>query len=477
LHYSLIAMNQNLPYPVSRRQILQTISSGFGYLAFSSLATLAAADDEKLASNPLFAKAPHFPAKAKRVIFLCMRGGPSHLDTFDYKPELAKLDGTSGRFRGRLMKSPWAFKQQNSGLWISELLPELSELSDELCLLRGMHTDLPIHPRAMTQLHTGTAQFIRPSMGAWTLYGLGTENENLPGYVTLSPPPASAHEYGNSFLPAIYAGTPIQNRGGGRLQNARRRPNPVQNANQYPDIENPRLTGQQQRQQLDLIQKLNQEKLKRDQQNPLVDGVIESFELAFKMQSAIPEVLDYSSETQKTLDLYGIGRGASDGFGRQCLLARRFAEAGVRFVEISLNGWDTHNNMSNQFPRLCQQMDRPIAGLLRDLKQRGMLEDTLVLWAGEFGRTPYAQNGDGRDHNNKGFTTWMAGGGVKGGFSYGQTDETGGEAVEGKVHIHDWHATILHLLGFDHKLLTYRYAGRDFRLTDVYGNVVQEIVA
>jgi hypothetical protein len=474
-------MNRELNFPLSRRQVLQALSSGFGYLAFSSLATIASADDRQTSTNPLVPKAPHFPAKAKRVIFLCMRGGPSHLDTFDYKPSLTKLDGQSGRFRGRLMKSPWEFKQQKSGLWISELLPKLSRISDELCLLRGMYTDLPIHPRAMTQLHTGTAQFIRPSMGAWALYGLGTENDNLPGYVTINPPASSAHEYGNSFLPAIYSGTPIQNRAGNRSQNQRLARAMGNRGNLYPDIQNPRFQSSQQRQHLDLIQQLNREKLERDQRNQTVEGIIESYELAFRMQSAVPEVLDFSNESQSTLDLYGIGGGMGGGpgagFGAQCLLARRFAEAGVRFVEISLNGWDTHANLSNSLPRLCEQMDQPIAGLLTDLKQRGMLDETLVLWAGEFGRTPYAQNGDGRDHNNKGFTTWMAGGGVKGGFSYGATDETGGEAVEGKVHIHDWHATIMHLLGFDHKQLTYRYAGRDFRLTDVYGNVVHDIIA
>lgn len=474
-------MNEPPNFSVSRRQMLQAVSSGFGYLAFSSLATMAAAEQRRPSDNPLAPKAPHFPPKAKRVIFLCMRGGPSHLDTFDYKPELNALDGKSGRFRGRLMKSPWEFKQQKSGLWISELLPELAKVSDQLCLLRGMHTDLPIHPRAMTQLHTGTAQFIRPSMGAWALYGLGTENDNLPGYVTINPPAASAHEYGNSFLPAIYSGTPIQNRGVGRPQNPRAGRATANRGNAYPDIRNPRLEPAQQRQQLDFIQQLNQEKLAREQQSQTVDGIIESYELAFRMQSAVPEVLDFSQENQQTLELYGIGNGIGAGpgagFAAQCLLARRFAESGVRFVEVSLNGWDTHANMSNQLPRLCEQMDRPIAALLTDLKQRGMLEDTLVIWAGEFGRTPYAQNGDGRDHNNKGFTTWMAGGGVKGGFSFGSTDETGSEAVEGKVHIHDWHATILHLLGFDHKQLTYRYAGRDFRLTDVYGNVVHDIIA
>jgi len=462
-------------FPYTRRQLLQTVSSGFGFLAFSSLANLAAADDQRLSTHPLAPKAPHFPAKAKRVIFLCMRGGPSHLDTFDYKPDLEKLDGKSGRFRGRLMKSPWEFQQQKSGLWISKLLPEIGRVSEELCLLRGMNTDLPVHPRAMTQLHTGNAQFIRPSLGAWTLYGLGTENDNLPGFITINPPAGSAGEYGNSFLPAIYSGTPVQARnlaGGGAGARQRRQGNSSQ---QVPDINNPRLSGEQQRRQLDFIQRLNAEAM-QGEQSAAIEGLIESYELAFRMQSAVPEVMNTSDETEATQRMYGINDPASRTFGQQCLLARRFAEAGVRFIEISSGGWDTHANMSNQLPRLCQQIDKPIAGLITDLKQRGMLEETLVVWAGEFGRTPFAQNGDGRDHNNKGFTTWMAGGGVKGGLSYGGTDETGGEAVEGVCHIHDWHATILHLLGFDHKQLTYRYAGRDFRLTDVYGNVAMEII-
>lgn len=464
-----------MSFPISRRRLLQTVSSGFGFLAFSSLATLASANDRKGSANPLAPKAPHFSPKAKRVIFLCMRGGPSHLDTFDYKPDLEKLDGKSGRFRGRLMKSPWEFKQQRSGLWISELLPQIGRVSDQLCLLKGMNTDLPVHPQALTQLHTGNAQFVRPSLGAWALYGLGTENENLPGFITINPPAGTTGEYGSSFLPAIYSGTPVQAR---NLGTAPRRPGRSGNNNRasVPDIRNPQFNSQQQRQQLDFIQRLNEEALQRNPHNAAIEGLIESYELAFRMQTAVPEMMNIQNESESTMRLYGIDQPASRGFGQQCLLARRFAEAGVRFIEISAGGWDTHTNMSNQMPRLCQQIDKPIAGLITDLKQRGLLDDTLVVWAGEFGRTPYAQNSDGRDHNNRGFTTWMAGGGVKGGYSYGATDETGGEAVEGKCHIHDWHATILHLLGFDHRQLTYRYAGRDFRLTDVYGNVAHEIV-
>ena len=461
----------------SRRQLLQSLSSGFGYLAFSSLATMAAAEETKPAStSPLAPKSPHFPPTAKRVIFLCMRGGPSHLDTFDYKPELIKHHGETGKFRGQLLKSPWEFQQHGkSGLWISELLPEISQHADEMCLLRGMHTDQPVHPRAMTQLHTGNAQFVRPSLGAWTLYGLGTENASMPGFISIGQARGAAQNFGSAFLPAIYQGTSLSNSGGRRNNSGRRRM--ASSESLVPDIRNPRLTSQQQQQQLDFIQKLNQENLKREEHQPGVEGVIESYELAFRMQSAMPELMDISDESQQTLNAYGINQGPTDAFGKQCLLARRFAESGVRFVEVSHNGWDTHFNLTNQFPNLCEQIDKPIAGLLADLKRRDMLKDTLVLWAGEFGRTPYAQNGDGRDHNNKGFTTWMAGGGVKGGFSYGETDELGGEAVEGKCHIHDWHATILHLLGLNHEQLTYRYAGRDFRLTDVAGNVLKEILA
>jgi len=418
-------------------------------------------------------KPPHFAAKAKRVIFLCMRGGPSHMDTFDYKPKLAADSGKQGKYRGSLLGSPWKFNQHGEGgLWISELFPELASHADELCLLRGMHTDQPIHPRAMTQLHTGNPQFVRPSLGAWTLYGLGTENDSLPGFVSLNTPNGSGQNIGSAFLPAIYQGTTIgrSGRGGGRFAGSR-------NAQVVPDIKNPRLSKRQQRAQLDFIQELNREKLERDQHQPGVEGIIESYELAFRMQDTMPELMDISQEDQATRDLYGLDDQSSSNFGRQCLLARRFAEAGVRFIEVSNGSWDHHANLQTALPNSCQQIDRPIAGLLTDLKRRGMLEETLVVWSGEFGRTPDNQSGHGRDHNNKGFTSWMAGGGVKGGFSYGATDEYGYEAVEGKCHIHDWHATILHLLGLDHERLTYRYAGRDFRLTDVHGNVLSDIIA
>lgn len=467
--------------PISRRQILKTASAGFGYLAFAGLSTSASAgalqdkSDEK-SSNPLAPKKPHLPAKAKRVIFLCMRGGPSHVDTFDYKPQLYKDDGKPSRFRGNYLKPQWDFKQRGeSGLWISELLPEISKHADDLCLIRSMNCDQPVHPRALTQMHTGNAQFVRPSLGAWTLYGLGTENDSMPGFISLNPPAGSAQNHGSAFLPAVYQGTVVggaQRRPAGAMQRRRGQ----SSAPLIPDIKNAKLDRDQQRRQLELIQDLNKDKLERESGDPQVEGVIESYELAFRMQDEMPKLMDVSKESRETLDMYGIGQG-NDSFAKQCLLARRFVESGVRFVEVTHGSWDHHANLSTVLPQRCNEIDGPIAALLNDLKQRDMLKDTLVIWGGEFGRTPFAQGGNGRDHNNKGYTTWMAGGGVKGGLSYGATDEYGYEAVDETCHIHDWHATILHLLGLDHEQLTYRYAGRDFRLTDVAGNVAKRIIA
>ncbi len=455
----------------SRRQILKNASAGFGYLAFAGLSAASVAQQSGN-RNPLAAKSPHFPARAKRVIFLCMQGGPSHVDSFDYKPQLIKDHGKGGRYGGSLLKSPWTFRQRgNSGLWISDLFPNVADQADDLTLIRSMQCDQPVHPSAMTQMHTGTAQFIRPSLGAWSLYGLGTENDSLPGFVSLNAPSGSSGNYGSSFLPAIYGGSRI-GRGRRGSRSSRGGTGEI-----VPDIKNPALSQQQQRKQLNLIQALNHEKVLREQYQPGVEGVIESFELAFRMQDAIPELMDTSKESQSTLEMYGADDSPTDSFGKQCLLARRFVEAGVRFVEVTHGSWDQHTNLSVDHKTRAEACDKPIAGLLRDLKQRDMLKDTLVIWGGEFGRTPAAQGGDGRNHNNKGYTTWMAGGGVKGGFSYGATDEHGYESVENKCHIHDWHATILHLLGLDHEQLTYRYAGRDFRLTDVHGNVAADIIA
>jgi hypothetical protein len=460
---------------ISRRAALKSAAAGFGYLAFAGLSTWAA---EK--ANPLAPRKSHFAPKARRVIFLCMEGAPSHVDTFDYKPKLADLNGQSmprARTFAKVLASPWKFAQHgHGGLWISELFPQLAKHADELCLLRGMHTDVPAHSQAFLQMHTGIFQFKRPSMGAWAFYGLGTENENLPGFVTISPPlqnggPAN---YGSAFLPAVYQGTPIRMgfRPPGAPGGAGAGTGPV-----VSNIRNAQQSPAAQRMQLDFLQSLNQEALEQDPGNPDIEGAIASFELAFRMQKDLPKLMDLSQETTATQQLYGIGTAATENFGRQCLLARRLVEAGVRFVEVTSGGWDHHRDLKNALGNKAQSVDKPIAGLLQDLQARGLLQDTLVLWGGEFGRTPYGQGGDGRDHNHRGFTMWMAGGGVKGGFSYGATDDFGYEAVEGKMHIHDWHATILHLLGFDHEKLTYRYAGREMRLTDVKGNVVRDIIA
>lgn len=465
-------MNATPPPLLNRRRLLQTTSSGFGYLAFSALSSLSsqsapAAD----VANPLAPRPPHFPARAKRIIFLAMQGGPSHVDTFDYKPQLTRDDGKEAKGFAKLLGSPFAFRRQGeSGLPISELFPELSRHADDLCLLNSMHTDIPNHPQATTQMHTGNFQFVRPSLGAWTLYGLGTENSNLPGFITLSPP-NGAQNYGSAFLPAVYQGTPIGRQVRSRFARG------GQGAAAIPNIRNPRLSPEMQRVQLDYIKSLNEEKLLRDEYHPEVEGIIESYELAFRMQDELPDVLDIASEPRTIRDLYGADDQTTGAFARQCLSARRLAEAGVRFIQLNHGNWDHHRNLVNGLEQNCAQIDQPIAALLEDLKQRDMLKDTLVMWGGEFGRTAHGQSTNGRDHNNKGYTMWMAGGGVRGGIRYGSTDDYGAQAVENKVHIHDWHATILHLLGLNHETLTYRYAGRDFRLTDVHGEVVKGILA
>jgi hypothetical protein len=450
----------------TRRDLLKTVSAGFGWLAFQGLAAHAAAAEKQ---GPLAPKLPHFGARAKRIIFLAMQGGPAHMDTFDYKPKLGADDGKPGLTKAglKLYGSPFAFRQHGqSGLAISELFPQVARHADKLCLLRGMNTDIPNHPQAFIQLHTGSAQFVRPSMGAWMLYGLGTENQNLPGYITISPPLAlgGAQNYGSAFLPAVYQGTRLGAQRGD-----------VGTAS-IGNLRNDDLPGALQRHQLDLVQSMNREFLAATA-NPEVEGVIESFELAFRMQSEIPKVMDLSRESPATLQQYGIGAGPTNNFGKQCLMARRFAEAGVRYIEVCHAGWDQHQNLKTAITRNCTATDQPIAALLTDLAQRGLLKDTLVMWGGEFGRTPDGRRPDGRDHNAKGYTMWLAGGGVRGGMSYGATDDYGYKAVENPTHIHDLHATLLALLGLDHEKLTYRYAGRDFRLTDVKGRVVKEIFA
>jgi Protein of unknown function (DUF1501) len=461
---------------LSRRDCLRLGSSGFGGLALAALAgglgsmSQPAFADATSKESPLSPKPSHFKATAKRVVFLCMQGGPSHVDTFDYKPQLDRDAGKPGRFGGRLLPSPWKFNPHGeSGLMISELFTHTAKHADDLCLIRSMQCDQPVHSSAMTQMHTGTAQFIRPSLGSWLLYGLGSESESLPGYVSLSPPPAEQRNYGHAFLPAIYGGTAI-GRGGaaGRFGGS---------SDAIADIRSASVPRETQRKQLDFIQSINREKLKQDPDRPDIEGVIESYELAFRMQDRLPEVMDVSDEDEATLRLYGADSGPTQTFGRQCLMARRMLQAGVRFVEVTHGNWDQHARLQADHAARAEACDQPIAALLSDLKRLGMLEDTLVIWGGEFGRTPAAQGADGRNHNNKGYTTWMAGGGVRGGQSYGATDEHGYESVEKVCHVHDWHATILHALGLDHKRLTYRYAGRDFRLTDVHGEVLQDIWA
>jgi hypothetical protein len=460
--------------PLSRRQMLMQAGTGFGYLALAgmlgqqSLAVSPAGPSGLSIPNagvrsPLAAREPHFAARAKRVIFLFMQGGPSHLDTFDYKPALARDGGKVGEGKGKLMASPFKFSRHGqSGLWISDLFPNVAQHADKMCLLNGMTCDNPAHPQATIQLHTGSVQFVRPSVGAWVLYGLGTQNENLPGYLTINPPSGlgGAQNYGSAFLPATYQGTRIDG-----------------NDRNIADIHNKFLTSAQQRRQLDLIQQMNRDMLRKTGPNEQLDGVIESYELGFRMQSAVPKLMDISDEKPETLAMYGADSGPTQNFGRQCLLARRFAEAGVRFIEVCQQGWDHHNNLKQRITQQAGAIDKPIAALLTDLQQRGLLKDTLVVWGGEFGRTPGGQSGDGRNHNNKGYTTWMAGGGVKGGMTYGATDEHGGTAVTNKTHVHDLHATILALLGLDHEKLTFKYAGRDFRLTDVFGHVAKDIMA
>ena len=447
---------------VSRKSFLQSISAGFGYAAFAGLAQEAAAFD-----NPLASKQGHFRARAKRVIFLCMRGGPSHMESFDHKPKLQADNNKPGkRDKCRFFGSQWKFDQHGQGgLWISELFPNIAQQADKLCMLNGMHTDNENHPQALQQLHTGSFQFVRPSVGSWVLYGLGTENQNLPGFIALNPLSAlgGSRYYSSSFLPASYQATSI-----GTAKKS------IKTA-QIGNLTNPQLDRKGQRQQLDYLQFLNRNLTTQQNNDAQLEGVIQSFELAFRMQSEIPKVMDLEEESKATLDLYGINQGPTDNFGRQCLLARRFAEAGVRYIEITDQDWDHHGFVSRLMPQAAKRVDKPIAGLLTDLARRGLLEDTLVIWGGEFGRTPDDPTQDGRGHNNKGYTMFLAGAGTEGGYAHGATDEYGYEAVEGKIHLHDLHATLLYAMGLDHERLTYRHAGRDFRLTDVHGHVAREI--
>lgn len=460
---------------LTRRELLARTGMGFGALGLAGLL----ADPSRAEAAPASRRLPHYPARAKRVVLLFMNGGPSHVDTFDPKPALQKYAGqqpTGDLYKkskgSGFMPSPFTFSRHGrSGIEVSESLPHLSRIIDECCVIRSMHTDVPNHEPALLQMHTGNVQPIRPSLGSWLLYGLGTENENLPGYVVLRPTPqivVGPALWSNSFLPAEHQATSVvtQDMAVDKL---------------VANIRSPKLNEAQQREQLDLLGRLNT--LHRDRRggDAELDAQIKAMETAFRMQSQAMKTFDISREPQSVREQYG-----DTAFGRSCLLARRLLEDGVRCVTVYYvnNGnqpWDTHTNHNTAHPKLCADSDRASAALILDLQQRGLLEDTLVVWTGEFGRTPYAENQDaksaGRDHHHTAFSTLLAGGGVKGGTVYGATDEFGMNVAENPVHVHDLHATILRLLGLEHERLTYRYSGRDFRLTDVSGKVVESIIA
>ena len=463
--------------------MLARSGAGFGSLALAAMLAEeeAAATPKAVLENPLEPKKPHFAPRANRVVFLFMKGGPSHLDTFDYKPLLQRDHGKPYPFSkprvqfaktGNLLGSPWQFHQYGeSGSYVSDLFPHVAKRVDDLCLIHSLHGTNPAHGGACMKLHTGSDNFIRPSLGAWVTYGLGSENSNLPGFLTICPTLAHGGviNWSSAFLPAPYQGTPLGNASV-----------PAEQA-KVKNLTNPLLSPQQQRMQLDLLREMNTSFQDQTGPDAGLEGRIASFELAFRMQTAMPEIQSLADESPHTMQAYGLDRPETADFGRQCLLARRFLERGVRFVQVTHSDtkvqWDQHGSLLTGHAEKAMEVDQPIAAFLTDLKARGLLQDTLVVWGGEFGRTPTMQGSDGRDHNPEGFTMWLAGGGVKGGLRYGQTDDYGYYATQDKVHIHDLHATILHLMGLDHERLTYRYAGRDFRLTDVSGRVVKEIIA
>lgn len=460
---------------LSRRQALKVFANGFGLLG---LAPLLHAESAAASGGAGF---HHVPPRAHSVIFLFMSGGPSHVDLFDPKPRLNAESGKPLPFEkpklertktGNLLGSPWRFNRHGeSGLEISELLPHLATCADDLCVIRSMVADNINHNGACLQMNTGEQTFSRPSLGSWLLYGLGSENRNLPGFIVLSPaqPAQGAPLWSSSFLPAAYQGTLVANFD-----------RPIAN------LVNPEMPLTEQRRQLDLLRAINQDHEAARAEDSRLSARIESFELAYRMQTEAPEAFDLSSESPATKALYGLDNPTTEIFGKQCLLARRLVERGVRCVQVyhtqtskrsSCQLWDQHGSLREELPANCAATDQPIAALIKDLKSRGLLDETLVLWGGEFGRTPTAEGDNGREHHPFGFTMWMAGGGIRGGLSYGNTDEYGWHAVENPVHVHDLHATILYLMGMDHERLTYRYAGRDYRLTDVYGSVVHGLLA
>ncbi len=474
--------------PLSRRRMLQQCANGFGAVALSALmrdpafGALSSTPRPSASTNPLAPKAPHFPARAKNVIFLYMDGGPSQVDTFDHKPMLEKYHGQDPREAmgkleptqfdniGKVLKSPWEFKQRGeSGLWISDLFPWMSKVADDLCVLKSVVSQFPEHTSANYFLHTGSGLQGRPSMGAWTGYGLGSVNQNLPGFIVLNGgliPPGGLDCFNSGFLPAAYQASVFK-------------PADLPVANIRPQEKDPA----RQRRKLDLVRSLDDAAMDRFAGEEQVESAITNYEFAYRMQSEVPDLMDISGESEATKKLYGLDADypQTQTFGRQCLVARRLVERGVRFIELTCPGgngdrWDQHSRLVDGHNKNCQTVDQPIYGLITDLKKRGLLESTLVVWGGEFGRTPFAQGSDGRDHNPFGFTMWMAGGGVKGGISYGETDDWGYKVVDGRIEIHDLHATMLHLLGIEHTKSTFRWSGRDMRLTDVHGHVLHDIM-
>lgn len=454
---------------VSRRRILHQMGNGFGAMLVASML-----EQQRLNAGNLTGL--HFPARAKRVIFLFMHGGPSHVDTFDYKPKLVADHGKPLPFAkprvqfsqtGNLLASPWQFHRYGEcGAWVSELFPEVGKCVDDITFIKSMHGSNEAHGGALLKVHTGSDTFVRPSMGAWISYGLGTENQNLPSFITINPTlgHGGVQNFGAAFLPAEHQAT--------RIGTSRA----AMKSASISNLTNETIGYEPLRQQLDLAQWWNRHQLEIQGRSAELDARIESMELAFRMQTEAPEVMDIGQETEATMKLYGIDHPTTENFGRQCLLARRLSEAGVRFVQVSHAYWDQHDSLREKHAELASEVDKPIAGLLQDLKARGLLAETLVVWGAEFGRTPTAQGNNGRDHNPHAFTYWLAGGGVKNGFSFGETDEYGFYSQQDRVHVHDFHATLLHLLGIDHERLTYRYGGRDFRLTDIAGRVIHEIM-
>ncbi|MFI4862202.1 MAG: DUF1501 domain-containing protein [Phycisphaerales bacterium JB063] len=479
------------PTPITRRAMLSQAIMGFGGVALAGLMTTPAFGRSPLAAEkaaprlagPGALRGTHFPARAKSVIFLYMDGGPSQVDTFDYKPALKEHDGknpyeimdsvepTQFDDIGTVLQSPWKFNQYGeSGAWVSDLFPHVAQCVDDIAFIKSMTSNFSIHTAGNYFLHTGHGIQGRPSMGSWFEYGLGSENENLPGFIVLNGgliPPGGLDNFNSGFLPAAHQGSVFKS--GEQL---------------VANIHARECSDREQRHKLDLVQSLDQTLIREVGGADALESAVANYETAYRMQTAVPELNDISGESEETQTLYGLDHG-NEGtriFGRNCLLARRLVERGVRFVELTCPGgagdrWDQHSNLQDGHGKNALNVDQPIAALLKDLKRRGMLEDTLVVWGGEFGRTPFAQGGNGRDHNPFGFTMWMAGGGVKGGTSIGMTDDFGYKVVDQKCEIHDLHATMLHLLGIDHERLTYRFSGRDMRLTDVYGNVLHDILA